>query len=416
MDPDAASAAAAGQVSGDFEAPISRMVERLEAARTALLTAGRLEALGLVGEAARAAKQARARRSWELFDAAMRLDEHLELFHGAGEDSVSWPQEMAPDRERFQRNGHVDLTSLDSAIAAWESRARLELRNAAALAASSPLFEGASRMVALLEPVLRGNATPARNEWLRGKKGARLAAHGPEKTPIDPVFKPTFSLLELNHDPTLTGLEIDRGPYYWCLALRELAAAELCALCLVEYDGLPAAYYRDFAKQMSDEIRHGMFFLEVGLSLLEGFVRDAPADHPLLAAARAHLETGSGLPVPLEGGLQLVSRDTSLEQRLVLMHLDTETPGIGAFHEQARSPWAQARPWIAEGIEATVHDEASHARIGRRWLEAIAPDREERAKVIEQARALRGFFIFSSLASSNKVSLPDLLGKIAAQA
>ena len=415
MEP-AAPAPAAAPVRA-VNSPVRRLVSALEAVRGALLTAGRLEGLALVGESTIAAKRARARRMGELIGAAVSLDDHLCLCHGAGDEAVAWPLGASPADAGPVRAGALDLARLDQCVAGWEARAALELRGAAVLAATTPLLETSARLIAAISATLGDrslHAEPNRAPFSPPKRGARRACSGPDRPGVDPIFRPSFSLLALGLDPTLTGLEHDRAPYYWGLALREIAASELCALCLVEYDGLPVAYYRDFAKQAADELRHGEFFLSVGLSLLPEFVAQAEPGHLLLADARAHLERGTGLPVPLEGGLSGVARDTSLEQRLVLMHLDTETPGVGAFHEQARSPWAQARPWIAEGIEATVHDEAAHARIGRRWLEHLAPDRDERAQVIEQARALRGFFIFGGLAGPNGVGLPELLQRISA--
>ena len=401
------------------DSPVSRLVLSLEALRSALLTAGRLEALALVGERTLAAKRARARRLGELIDAAFRLDEHLALCHGAGDDAVAWPAGSSPEAAGLVRAGTVDLLRVDAAVAGWEARAGRELRAAADLTASSPLLEGAARLLPPLAAALGDRSARAAPDLATApppRRGARRVCSGPDQPGVDPIFRPSFSLLRLGHDPSLTGLELDRAPYYWGLGLREASAADLCALCVVEYDGLPVAYYRDFAKQAADEVRHGEFFLGVGLSLLPEFVAKAEPGHLLLAHAEEHLRRGTGLPVPLEGGLSAVARDTSLEQRLVLMHLDTETPGVGAFHEQARSDWAQARPWIAQGIEATVHDEAAHARIGRRWLEHLAPDRDERAQVIERARALRGFFVFGGLAGPNGVGLPELLQRVAAGA
>jgi hypothetical protein len=388
---------------------VVRVAEALGVARTAVVTAARLEALALLGEGAIAAKSAHAARLGALLDAASRLDAHLALGHGAAEESVCWPEGASPAALGLCPAA-VDLPQTRRWSASWEARAASALAEVVALSQRSPLFDAARELAAALLLVTRPlDSAPAPQPAASAHKGVRFAGRGPTQLPIDPLFRPTFSLLQLGRDPTLTGREVDRGPYYWGLALRELAAADLCARCLVEYDGLPLPFYRDLGKQCADEVRHGVFYLSVGLSLLPSFVAEAPPGHPLLPAARDHLERGSGLPVPLEGDLQAVFRDSTLFERLVLMHLDTETPGVGAFREQARSGWAQARPWIADGIEATVHDEASHARIGRRWLEHLCPDREERSRQIEAARALRGFYVFAALAQANGAQLPELL-------
>ena len=98
-----------------------------------------------------------------------------------------------------------------------------------------------------------------------------------------------------------------------------------------------------------------------------------------------------------------------LEDRLVLMHLDSETPGVVEFRRQRQLPYIRQHPEICEGLEVAALDEASHARLGRRWLDHLHPTREERDTAIERAMLLRGVFILSAVAQSRGQSLASLL-------
>jgi len=101
---------------------------------------------------------------------------------------------------------------------------------------------------------------------------------------------------------------------------------------MVEYDGLPLAFYRDFAKQARDEMRHALLFFRLGVDLLPSFLAWPPPDHPLVPGARRFAETGSGLPVPRERNL----------------------------------------------YELAGHDEASHARFGKIGFEHLVPEKANR--------------------------------------
>src|SRR5205807_4370080 len=59
---------------------------------------------------------------------------------------------------------------------------------------------------------------------------------GPRRVALDPLFAPAFSLLE---EPARRAMDSHPAPHSWCLSTREAMAAEICALSLVEHDGLP---------------------------------------------------------------------------------------------------------------------------------------------------------------------------------
>ena len=394
---------------------ISRAVAGLGALRDSLILLGRLHALSLLGNRSMREQGRAAAACAHRLRQAQSIEEHLTSAHGERATEVRWPRGARPDERALLAGGKVSLERTAAEIDAVESLALAQIRTLEALVAAAPLLEPIALLLGPVAATLhrRASPAPARPASL-GPPAATRVLRGPSAVELDPVFRKSFSLLGERYDPSLSGDELDRGPYYWWLGMREAMAAELCALCLIEYDGLPLAFYCDFSKQAWDETRHADFFVAVGLQLLPEFVAAAPAKHPLLPDARAHLELGTGLPVPLEGNLYEVALQATLVERLVLMHHDTETPGVGAFTRQARSAWCSERPAIADGIEITIHDEAAHARLGRRWLEHLAPEPDARARVIEQARAMRGFLIVHSLCAHSGDSVGDILRRFAA--
>ena len=236
----------------------------------------------------------------------------------------------------------------------------------------------------------------------------RRPFRGPRRVHLDPIFAPTFSLLE-DPDLALSLAETDSSPHLWCLSIREAMAAELCALSLVEYDGLPLAFYGDLAKQAWDEMGHALFFLDCALQLLPGFVASARRDHPMMAGIRRYFATGRGLAVPLERNLYEVAWNTTLPQRLILMHLDAEEPGVVLFERRLRSRFWRERPVLYRGLLSVTREESSHARVGMRWIEHLLPDAAERRRAVEQTMLLRGVLMLAAASHYHRVPLLELM-------
>ncbi len=389
------------------------LVRVMGALRDALVVLARLESLGSLGERGLAEQSRRAAAAVLRIEEAASLDDYLRESHGVRRREVVWPTAVLGEVRALAGAQTVDLDRLLLLIARCGGQAAAALRKARSIAQTSPLLAPALLRLGAIQPILKQERTPAKEDLpaptpSRGA-GVRQKLRGPRSVPLDPRFLPSFSLLCAGVDPTMSGDDLDRAPHYWCLAAREAMASELCALNVVEYDGLPLAFYRDFAKQQWDELRHAEFFLSVGLELLPEFIAAAPREHPLRAAACAHLDIASGLPIPLEGNLYELARDATLTQRLVLMHHDTEAPGVGGFLRQARSPWGRAHPHVADALNTTVDDEAAHARIGRRWLKHLLPTSGMRAREIDEARTLRGFLLLNVMAEKNHLPLGALL-------
>jgi uncharacterized ferritin-like protein (DUF455 family) len=187
----------------------------------------------------------------------------------------------------------------------------------------------------------------------------------------------------------------------------------LCALSAVEYDGLPNQFYWDMGKQAWDEARHAMFFLHSSLSLIGeissiGSELSDSAPWLVLDHFRA---TGRGLPIPFEGNLYESMLNADLVERLVLMNIRTEAPAVGRKLQRIRSSFCQTHGPIAEGYEFDRFDETSHAAIGKRWLEFLLPDENERKGRMEEADLLRNVYLLTSFSHHGGGTMTELLSK-----
>ncbi|MET9463054.1 hypothetical protein ABZY05_50260 [Streptomyces canus] len=221
-------------------------------------------------------------------------------------------------------------------------------------------------------------------------------------------------LLEiLDTDPPSYGSTLQETvPNLWVLASREALAAELAALCVIEWDNMPLAFYLDFAKQMWDESRHAAFYLAASVSLLSDLKAELPAAHPLLDDIQAFQEEGTGLPIPREGNLYEAMLNATLIERLVILHHDTETPAVAGLERKINSTLWDRRPEIAAGISVVQMDERTHARLGHRWLKFLLPGRSEREEAIQDARLMRTMLLLTSCAHHGEQSYAHLVSRV----
>ena len=380
--------------------------------REGLATLARYRALAVLAEAQLDEKLIQASEVAQRIDQAARVDRFLQRHLQEAPATIAWQADWNPETRGLVENDEV-RASLWPAISELEASLAAALTTIAEEACASVLGEPQrTEALSLRSTLPEGRPGPLPSEGRPTGEATRVL-RGPRSPGLDPVFQPAFSLLD---GPEPTGPnDFDRAPGFWCLAIREAMAAELCALCIVEYDGLPLAYYEDFGKQCADEARHAVFYLRAAIELLPGFLRDAPADHPLLEGACRYLRTGEGLGVPVEGNLYEVARLATLEERLVLMHVDTEGPSIRDLLRDLDSPFVSARPWLRRDLELTAHDEAAHARLGARWLHALVPDRQQRSTLLARTRLLRGLYVATAMAEAHGLPLPQVISQICAR-
>lgn len=363
----------------------------------ALVTHGRLTALALLAEPRIPEQALRAREMSMRMEAAARIEEWLARSFQVPPRMVAWPPDLRSDasgivdgsggpvaRDRLE----VGRSAVLHAAAGLAASLRAMIRSEMMLDPAGPLFEA----IAADLPAPAGAAP-----WIaKAPPKAKMARalRGPRQVALDPMFEPSFSLLDA---AAARAMESHRAPRFWCLSVREVLAAELCALSIAEHDGLPLTFYRDFAKQAWDELRHARLFLDAALELLP----ELPPDHPLWP--------GDRLPVPREVNVFEAIWNCSLDERLVLMHLDTEGPGVAGLPRELSNGLHLA---LVERLVIAAHDEVSHARLGQAWLRYLLPHRDERKARIREALARRGMLMVAGMGNPRE-PLKELIGRYA---
>src|SRR6185437_11531132 len=234
----------------------------------------------------------------------------------------------------------------------------------------------------------------------------RKAFAGPKTANCHSAFIPQYDL-SVWRSPKFSDDIDETLAYLWTLSLLESGAASLCALNAVEYDGLPLPFYVDMAKQVWDEMRHAVLCLRT----VDVLIPHASSDGKVREILDVYKSTGSGLPVPLQINLYEAIWNADLEERLVLMHHDTETPGIKSLTQELHSSCCALYPEIGELFRILLRDEVTHSRIGSKWLKFLLPKSEERARVIENTRLLRSIYLLTSFATTGNISLSQALKK-----
>jgi len=95
----------------------------------------------------------------------------------------------------------------------------------------------------------------------------------------------------------------------------------------------------------------------------------------------------------------------------VLLHVDTEAPGVAGFQRELRGRFCKSHPEIAERLEIATRDEAAHARLGRAWLQHLLPEPAERKARIDEALLMRGVLLLSGVSHHEEKPLHELLAE-----
>lgn len=385
--------------------------------RDGLVAAARLEALRELGLGQLDAKRGSAERCVTLIEAADAVEDFTLAHYGGRAPAIEWPSELRPDDAGFISDGAVALDMLEVALVRRLRRCRATFDDLLKAAEINPLLSSVTALRAQLIaclPDADGAAPLDPIERAPSSQKGRQAVRGPARLAVDASFAPTYSLLQRPVSAFGESLR-ENIPYFWSLALRESLAADLCALSIVEYDAMPMQFYCDMAKQCWDEMRHSTYFLDLAKRLMPEFERNG-GDDPLSRDIARYLETGRGLPIPRERNLYEAILNASLAERLILLHRDTETPGITRIKEKIASPFCRSHPEIAEALEIIMRDEVTHSRFGAAWLEHLLPDKAERDAAIELTELLRGVLLLSSFAHHGERSLGELIAENSADA
>jgi len=345
---------------------LAATLEPLETVGRLFIERSRLAAAAMLIEPRLNEKQRRAAEVTELTDAAARVFAFLERYFQRPPPLIGWTREAREGVAAMFAGRHP------------ERRLRaLGRRTDAAIDSHLEAVRASTEGIALLQPVAQLVARLPRSGDEESRmmvrrrirvdfpvfpNGPVKVMEGPVRGGLDPVFEPTHSLLDT--PPPAYGDQPQQAvPSFWVLAAKEAMAADLCALCVVEYDGMPAAFYADLGKQAWDETRHAIAYLELAIGLLPELEHSIDVDHELARVLGRFRTAGRGLPVPLERTLYEAFWTANLPQRLILMQIDTKEPGVGTIRAQAQSGYALDHPAIGAVLEVLMHDEITHAEM-----------------------------------------------------
>jgi uncharacterized ferritin-like protein (DUF455 family) len=198
--------------------------------------------------------------------------------------------------------------------------------------------------------------------------------HGNSNQKYDPrwqLIEPGFAL------PRMLRIENEVGLLHKLhhTAFRETFAAEIAALNLFEYDGMPWSFYLDMARQVEDETRHA-----------------------LLGAKYLHDRGGKfgQFPISHFGNFYQMYWEMTLCERLVSLNLDIEAVGQALLTEISSRLDATGDTEISRLFEFISVDEQRHARIGGEWFRYLYPEPELRKYALEAARAMTVFHLASA--------------------
>jgi hypothetical protein len=182
------------------------------------------------------------------------------------------------------------------------------------------------------------------------------------------------------------------------------------ALCIIEYDGLPAEFCVDMAKQLSDESRHARVYLMTAIQMLTHVSPDSKTESFWFEEGKKGLALGRGLPIPNEGNLYSVVIGADLVERLILMHHRTELPGVRTKRQRLNgSRFLAENEDISITHQFDLIDEISHAKIGKKWLKYLVPDKIELETRVVETDLLRAILIANAVSCADGALLTTTL-------
>ena len=131
-------------------------------------------------------------------------------------------------------------------------------------------------------------------------------------------------------------------------------------------------------------------------------------EDPLFKDIQNFEKTGQ-LPIPIEGNFYEAMWNATLEERLVLMHHDSESSSLKLMKKRLGSEENQKRPHILLGLNVVFQEEATHARLGKKWLRYLLPDHDERRAMMNSAHMLRGVLLLTTCAHHHNKPLNHIV-------
>jgi len=232
----------------------------------------------------------------------------------------------------------------------------------------------------------------------------------PNIVKLDPIYEPKISVLnkpqvKFSQDSYEINVE-----FFWNLGIREILAAEICALSIFEYDGFPVDFYYDFLKQMWDESRHANYYLNKSISMFPKVI-ERGINKELIETIENYNLKGK-LPIPKEKNFIETFIDATIEERIVLLNIRTEAPAVARLKDKINSKFCEENLDIKQSFSMDRNDEISHGSIGYKWFKFLYPKKEDRALKLEEVDSMRGLLLFISLSEYSEKNYIETINDV----
>lgn len=391
------------------------IIRAFQTLRNSLIIRGRLRAAEIPGTNGLQAKYEAARASYEDFEVAADIDRFaFGHFNRREQYTISWPENLVSLLGQWPEG--LFLMNLRDLIQQLGARIVFEADKLCSGCTETRMLNHCSdfvrRKVACSETERLASKYAGCVEVRREPSIVRKAVPVPLLHRLDGVFRPGYSVLETGQR-SFEDTESDAMSYFWYLSIKECLAAELCALNIAEYDGLPLAFYCDMAKQMLDECRHACHFVNTALRWLSA--------RSCLDGEDSGFKINDGnssaqfeLSIPREGNFFETIHASDLAERLILMNIKTESIAVRRLKERLESRLCANSHFHMLATEVDLQDEISHVRIGTVWLKHLFPDPEQRKSKIDDTMLLRGVLMLNTIAVSQDRCVSDMIKEMLA--
>ncbi|MFT5778415.1 MAG: hypothetical protein ACI837_001371 [Crocinitomicaceae bacterium] len=377
----------------------------------------RLDTLALLGAKSFSDKLAHAQHAFGRIFISKTLEVYLISTYNFGEKTLTWEKVIDEVTDCFDDETTLDqlkLADLKEKIGSdisWHLN-ELDQYDRTNLMYASVHFIG-DTLKNQLKDLPEASKTPHFCELCWGTTEPKKFLATPDIIQLDEIFLPETSVLEKDQVRFSQESFDQNVEFFWNLGIREILAAEICAMSVFEYDNLPIDFYYDQIKQMWDEVRHANYYLEMSISLFP-IAQERSKNERLLGIIDTY-NKGGKLPVPKETNFAEAFRIASLTERLVLLNVRTEAPAVARLRKKMDSPFCAEFPEIKHFFSIDRNDEISHGAIGYKWLRFLYPDSETRKQVLNDVDSYRGLLLSTSIAGTNEEDFMQVLEKLAAK-
>ncbi|PHR27989.1 MAG: hypothetical protein COA38_12650 [Fluviicola sp.] len=375
----------------------------------------RFHALSLLGATSFPSKLADAKLAFDAIFLASILEDYLKRTYHFSARTLTWKGQLDTVADCFIDEKTINQSKLDQFINSIESDLSMHLQTLKDIHPNHLMYASVHFIAKMIDQQI-GSYKPIGNDLIFpdvywGSDEPKKTLKTPDIIRLDDQFEATTSVLEKDQVKFSKVSFEENVEFFWNLGIREILAAEICAMSIFEYDNLPLDFYHDMVKQMYDESRHANFYIKKSVEFFP-IAKKRSSDERLLAII-SNFEQGGKLPVPKEKNFIEAFLNASLTERLILLNIRTEAPAVARLKDKMDSPFCDEFPDIKESFSIDRNDEISHGSIGYKWLRHLYPELETRKKILQDVDSYRGLLLATSIDANSEDEFLELLERLA---